>query len=206
MKKYFAALTTTALISAAPFALAASSTDLTVKGIITPEACTPNLSNGGIVDNGKISSKDLKQTNPTLIGKHTLTLTVKCDAAIPFALHSIDNRNGSAAYSSRYGLGLINGTQKLGGYSLILSNLIADGAPAQPIASYDGETNWFGENNWDPDLYMSVGAVGGDSQPIAVQDLTLDLLVETLIARADGLDLTNEVNIDGSATLELKYL
>jgi hypothetical protein len=30
--------------------------------------------------------------------------------------------------------------------------------------------------------------------------------VETSIARTDGLDLSNEVTLDGSATLEVKYL
>ncbi|MDI2593910.1 hypothetical protein POF45_21140 [Pseudomonas sp. 681] len=44
------------------------------------------------------------------------------------------------------------------------------------------------------------------SQPIAAQNLTLDLLIGTSIARADGLDLSNEVPIDGSATLEMTYL
>lgn len=62
MKNYFAALSATALISVAPFAVAASSTDLTVTGVITPQACTPSLSNGGIIDNGKISAKDLNLT------------------------------------------------------------------------------------------------------------------------------------------------
>lgn len=34
----------------------------------------------------------------------------------------------------------------------------------------------------------------------------MDMQVETVIARTDSLDLSNEVPIDGSATLEVKYL
>jgi hypothetical protein len=45
-----------------------------------------------------------------------------------------------------------------------------------------------------------------ESQPIPMQNLTVDLEVQTVIARTDGLDLSNEVPIDGSATLEVKYL
>jgi hypothetical protein len=45
MKKYLAALSATALIGIAPYALAAPSTDLTVIGTITPNACTPTVSN-----------------------------------------------------------------------------------------------------------------------------------------------------------------
>ena len=51
----------TLLCSATGNALAASSTDLTVKGLITPSACTPALSNAGAVDFGKLSAKDLNQ-------------------------------------------------------------------------------------------------------------------------------------------------
>ena len=65
IKKYFAALSATALIGVAPYALAASSTDLTVTGIITPNACTPTLSGGGIVDHGKFSAKDLNAGHET---------------------------------------------------------------------------------------------------------------------------------------------
>ena len=44
------------------------------------------------------------------------------------------------------------------------------------------------------------------SQPASVKELVTDLEVQTVIARTDGLDLSNEVTIDGSATLEVKYL
>ncbi|MFE4459165.1 DUF1120 domain-containing protein [Nocardia tengchongensis] len=51
----------------------ASSVDLTVTGIITPSACTPTLTNGGIVDYGKTSARYSQ-------------LTVTCDAATLMAL------------------------------------------------------------------------------------------------------------------------
>ena len=100
------------LTSAATFA--ASTVDLAVKGLIVPSACTPSLSSGGIIDHGKISAKDLRPDNPTLIGTHTMTIAVICDGAIPFALNSIDNRADSALMREVFGLGFINGTQKLG--------------------------------------------------------------------------------------------
>ena len=45
-----------------------------------------------------------------------------------------------------------------------------------------------------------------DSQPLAVKDLLVDLQVQTFIMGTAGMDLSNEVTIDGSATLEVKYL
>ena len=187
-------------------AFAASSVDLTVKGLIVPSACIPSLSGGGVIDHGKISAKDLKPDNPTVIGNHTLILAVNCDAPIQFALHSIDNR-ASSGISSSYGLGFINDTQKLGGYSLTLANPLAeDGVVVHPIASSDQGNTWFKEKFWDPGLYMSIAAMDDDSQPLPVKDLLVDLQVQTFIMSTAGMDLSNEVTIDGSATLEVKYL
>ena len=192
------------LNSAATFA--ASTVDLTVKGLIVPSACTPSLSGGGVIDHGKISAKDLNPDNPTVIGNHTLVMAVNCDAAIQFAVHSIDNRAASGS-SIRYGLGFINETQVLGGYILTFANPVAEGGVVvQPIASGDQGNTWYREKFWDPGLYMSVASMEDLTLPLAVKDLSVDVGVSTAIHRADGLDLSNEVTIDGSATLEVKYL
>ena len=185
---------------------AASTVDLTVKGLIVPSACTPSLSSGGVIDHGKISAKDLRPDNPTNIGNNVMTIAVICDGAIPFALNSIDNRANSALTSSVFGLGLINGTQKLGWFNLTLQNAVADGVQVKTIASGDGGSTWYEEKFWDPGLYMSVAATDDTSRPVAVKELVAQLLVSTSIARTDGLDLSNEVTLDGSATLEVKYL
>jgi type 1 fimbria pilin len=206
MKPLFTVLATGLMLLGSATSYAASTVDLTVKGLIVPSACTPVLSSGGVIDHGKISAKDLNISNPTLIGTHTLTLVVSCDSAISFALHSVDNRVGSSISSSYYGLGLINGNQKLGWFGLILDNPVADGVAVQPIASFNGQDNWYREKFWDPGLYMSVASMADDSQPVPVKDLSLELVVETSIARTDSLDLSNEVTLDGSATLEVKYL
>ncbi|OPB33709.1 DUF1120 domain-containing protein [Pseudomonas fluorescens] len=206
MKTRLTTLAASALLLHSAATFAASSVDLTVKGLIVPSACTPSLSGGGVIDHGKISAKDLNPDNPTVIGNHTLVMAVNCDAAIQFAVHSIDNR-ASSAITSNYGLGFVNDTQKLGGYSLTLANPIAeDGVVVQPIASNDQGNTWFKETFWDPGLYMSVAAMGDDSQPLAVKDLLVDLQVQTFIMGTAGMDLSNEVTIDGSATLEVKYL
>jgi len=206
MKKYFTALSATALISAAPFALAASSTDMTVTGTITPSACLPTLSGNGIVDYGKISSKDLNQNTSTPLESRLLSLSVSCDGAMPFALRGIDNRANSTTFNNTFGLGKINGTQDIGRYMLGLGNAIADGVPVQPISSADGQNDWARELFWKPGNYVSVAANDDFSQPIRVQDFSVELLVGPFINRADGLDLTSEVSIDGLATLEMNYL
>ncbi|NMX61248.1 DUF1120 domain-containing protein [Pseudomonas sp. WS 5059] len=206
MKPLFTALATSLMLLGCATTYAASTVDLTVKGLIVPSACTPNLSGGGVIDHGKISAKDLRPDNPTHIGSHVITLAVLCDAPIQFALHSIDNRAGSSTVASDYGLGLINGTQKLGWYQLTLRNPVADGVAMQPIASGDGGNTWYSEKFWDAGLYMAVAALDDATQPASVKEMVTELLVVTSIARTDSLDLSNEVTLDGSATLEVKYL
>lgn len=208
MNKYLAALSATALFSLAPFALAASSTDLTVTGTITPSPCTPSLSNGGVVDYGKISAKTLNTGSATSLEPRTLNLDVSCDAATVFALHIFDNRPGSAAVSptTTFGLGLINGTQKLGSYFLGMDKATADGATAQAIMSRDSGTTWQAQLLLRSDDYLAVAASDNWNVPVAARDITLELHVLPSIARTDGLDLSQEVALDGSATLEMKYL
>ncbi|MHC8312973.1 DUF1120 domain-containing protein [Pseudomonas sp. GT1P32] len=204
IKKYFAALSAIALISVAPFALAASSTDLTVTGLITPNACTPTLSGGGIVDHGKFSAKDLRPDRETPLPSQTLQLAVNCDAATTFKLRGIDHRAASSTDGNGFGLGFINTDQKLGYSELRSIAPMADGVSVVPLHSRDNGSTWFRSAQIDALGVSSYGALG-TTTPIAIKDLLTDLKVDTYIARADALDLTNEVALDGLATLEILY-
>ncbi|HWT67594.1 MAG TPA: DUF1120 domain-containing protein [Pseudomonas sp.] len=207
MKYYFAAFTYAAMISAAPITQAASSTDLSVTGSITPSACTPNLSDGGIADYGKILARDLNQNADTALPQRELTLSVQCEGATRVALLSVDNRADSNDSNATFGLGKINGTQNIGMYMLNMHTALADGAVAQTVKSPDGETGWHYHMIWEPGEYVSVAAQGDTGyQPISVQGLTFVLRLLTWIKPARELDLSQQVYLDGSATLEMKYL
>ncbi|MBO0491821.1 DUF1120 domain-containing protein [Pseudomonas sp. Marseille-Q1929] len=194
------------LLASTGHAFAASSVDLSVKGSITPSACTPTLSNSGVIDHGKLSAKDLSPTSPTTLGISPLTMEVSCDAATLFALRGIDNRAATSNSIYNYGLGLINGTQKLGWFWMTLENPIADNDPVRLITSWDGST-------WSPDLtfwyaglWAGFAAADDLTLPIAIQKLTAQIKVRTVVVATNSLDLSNEVAIDGSATMEVKYL
>lgn len=204
MKKYFAALTTTALISAAPFALATSSTDLTVSGLITPVACTPIFSGGGVIDLGKFSAGDLKQDSNTLIGTNPIQLVVTCDAPARFALNPIDNKDGTSI-GDWFGLGLTDHGEKLGSFFPRVVQVKDGATPLDAIKSDDGGSTWAKASDAQPGYLLSV-ATTGDTTPVDAQVVTFDFEVDTYIARADSLTLTDEVTIDGSATFEVKYL
>ncbi|WP_248916841.1 DUF1120 domain-containing protein [Pseudomonas moorei] len=205
MNKTLSALCTALLLTTASPAFAAS-TDLTVTGVITPSACTPTLSGGGIVDHGKISAKDLRPDNPTTLPKLALQMAVNCDAPVQYYFSPIDHRAGTAwGTRSQFGLGLTNAGEKLGSFMVDALNMRADGVDVQHIASTDGGKTWI-KDYWDADNLWAVGAMDDTSTPLRVKDLTLDLRITTQIASTRELTLTDDVLIDGSATLQLKYL
>lgn len=201
------ALFATLLFTGAGSAFAASSVDLTVKGLITPSACEPTLPNGGNFDVGKISAKDLNADRETPLASQSMQLTVTCDAATLMAIEAKDNREGSDYDNNMlmFGLGLINDTEKLGAMELIVRNPVADGVASRPIASSDNGLTWFPEHNLMRSTILSVANATTDA-PIPVQVLTSDLEMRPYIAPANGLTLTEEVQIDGSVTLTVKYL
>lgn len=209
MIKHLSVLTAALLLASASSAFAASSTDLTVKGTITPVACTPTLSGSGIVDHGTISAKDLKPDYFTYLPYVTLQMAVNCDAPIRYALSPIDNRAGTGTAGNYFGLGLTSSSEKLGYFRVVPQRVMADNVSARAILSTDGGQTWLTEGSqqfWATNNIWGVAAMGDTSTPVAIKDLTLDLDVRTGIAPAKSLTLTDEVQLDGFATLEIKYL
>ncbi|MEB0044373.1 MULTISPECIES: DUF1120 domain-containing protein [unclassified Pseudomonas] len=208
MNKHLIVLTGALILSHTTPIFAASSVDLAVKGLITPNACLPTLSESGVIDHGKISAKDLNPANHTELLERTQQLSVFCEGLTTFSLYTIDNRAGSSTLGS-FGLGLINSNQKLGAFAFRMINAVADGAPTTVLESADGSTWWdlLDDSQLPPGRYAGFGDKStGAWAPIALKQVTVDLKLQTFIAGANNLDLTDEVLLDGSATLELKYL
>ncbi|WP_330209136.1 DUF1120 domain-containing protein [Pseudomonas sp. AM4(2022)] len=204
-------LSSALLLTMTSLAFAASSVDLTVKGLITPSACTPSLSQGGVADYGKIAAKDLRINEPTPLPITTLEFGVACEAATRFALNAVDNRPGSGTEASySFGLGLINETEKLGNFVMLLTHYVADNLPVTKLASRDNGATW--DANSEDAIWMRgrLAAFGDDSTgnwaPSAMTRLSSDLIIQPYIAPSGELTLTQEQPIDGSATVELLYL
>ncbi|MFL1546952.1 DUF1120 domain-containing protein [Pseudomonas sp. O39] len=187
--------------------MAASSVDLGVVGVITPSACTPTLSNNGMVDHGKISAQDFPDAGNKHLPKVTLQLVVSCKAAMLMAVKPTDNRAGSTFYDypEYFGLGLASGGEKIGWYMLVTRNAIADDITRSVIESDDGESWRFADNT-----YWGVGrmrtAQGTGWNPMPLTTLKVDLEVYTTLMDKNTLPITEEIQIDGSATIDVVYL
>ncbi len=195
--------------------VAASSVDVTVKGSITPAACTPMLTNGGAVDYGKISIKDLNPAAhlPTVLPVVSLRLNVECSAQTLMAVKVRDNRPGSSPesdmFNQNFGLGWVNGDKKIGWYILKMSNGTADGVDRSLIESVDGST-WFdaasADQVWQPGWMRALTGGGASPLPLPAQTMAVDIHVGTTILSRMQLPSDQEIPLDGSATLDMVYL
>lgn len=193
------------LAACAPGAFAASNTDLSVTGIITPAACTPSLSDGGIVDHGKLTAKDLNQDKPTSLQVGEMNLQVQCEGPTFFTLTTEDSRAGSAALNpAHHGLGM-NDDQKLGNVAFGLFEPVANSGPVQTILSRDGGATWLPSSYLGHAALTAFAPPSGPFTPMALQTLSARLRAFTTIAPASDLTLLDEVPIDGLAVMQLKY-
>lgn len=216
MTQHLAALWATLVLINLPGALAASTVDLTVRGQITPIACTPGLSNNGLVDYGKISYKDLSADKRTQLRDKYLDFTLQCNGPARFALIMRDNRDGSAIVNSEiyYGLNHDNSGNKIGLYSLNFdpTQTVADDlAQVFRTDSTTGGQAWSTSNSRPIPIgarsYLGFTDVSGSSAgPIAIQNLSSRVTIETVISPTSELDVSAEIQLDGSATLDVLYL
>ncbi|MFJ7283432.1 DUF1120 domain-containing protein [Pseudomonas sp. NPDC099000] len=216
MKKIPHALTMAFIVLTSPLTFASSSTDLTVTGLITPLACTPMLSNNGLVDYGKISRQDLSVDKRTRLRDQTLDLNIQCNAPARFALLMRDNRDGSAIVNSEiyYGLNHDHSNNKIGLYSLNFdpaSTVVDDLTRVYRTDSTTGGKAWSSSNSQvipiGANSYLGfTDSAGSTAGPIVLRTLTSRVTVETVIAPTSELDLSAEVQLDGSATLDVVYL
>ena len=200
MKKIPHALTMAFIVLTSPLTFA-SSTDLTVTGLITPSACTPTLADGGNIDIGKVPAKNLNPIANTEVGNHYMAFNVNCDAPVLFAVKSIDNKPDTNISSPLFfGVGLTPADEKLGYFWPFVANLQADGLSAAAIRSTDGGESWTRATTINSNELLATSIIG-TTTPIAVKDLSMLLWINTYIARADSLTLNEEVPIDGYMTL-----
>jgi hypothetical protein len=215
MNLYGIALST-ALLLIPPMAHAASTVELTVKGHITPLACTPTLSGGGVVDLEKISHQDLNIETGTRLPLRQLSLGISCNGPTRFALLMTDNRDGSANVNSEifYGLGLDNSGNKVGLFSVSFDptlTVVDSVAQIYGTESTTGGVAWRPANLRPIDIgsqsYLAfTDTEGSTAGPSAIQNLNTLLKVEVVLAALKNLDLSTDVRIDGSGSLQIVYL
>ncbi|KAA8699329.1 MULTISPECIES: DUF1120 domain-containing protein [Pseudomonas] len=188
---------------------------LVVRGTITPAACNLSLGGGGIIDYGTIRSGELSQTAFNPREEKTTSVAVNCGTTpAKFALAVTDLQAGSkvtgilgAGYTEaqNFGLGAVS-SRRTGGYSVTLRDLRSSGVVLNPImrVSTGAWQNSDGKVAQAPSQYSWRN--GSTVTPASISQLTGVIAVKAVINRAQDLDLTRDVTLDGRATLVLSYI
>ncbi|MNJ39262.1 hypothetical protein D3C77_341310 [compost metagenome] len=192
------------------------SANLSMDWAIMPAACTPLLSNNGEVNYGKISAQSLQADKPTSLPSKHLTLSINCDSPARFALRMLDNRDGTALLDSplSYGLGRDTASNSIGFFEVMLdpNQVSADSLPAIYLthSSSDG-AHWDSasiQGNGIPSkaLMAFTNEDASTKGPVPIRNLSTSIEIKPVIAPTRDLDLRQEIELDGSATIEIVYL
>ena len=209
----------------------ASSIDVHVVGTITPSACVPALSDGGVVDYGVIRADSLNTDDYTKLPEKQLDFTITCKERTQIAITAINGRPNSlagatesgyhhagklpvnmSAGSEGVGLGL-DGDSKIGGYAVRAVNYTAkaDGENVQNIQRR-GSNNWGSSNaslytiSTSVPLYSAWSATIYPHVVASFRYLSFKLGVQAYINKTSELDLSKPITLDGLTTIELVYL
>lgn len=197
-------------------ASALPSVELKVKGTLRPSACTPTLSTDGVVDYGVIPVASLNPRYPTALSPRDMSLTVDCQEPASIALTVVDNRamsrvpgmfdDTAGSIDFTFGLGMAAG-HKLGGYRISFdAGATADGRRVSGIVSSDQGASWKGNIGYlrHTGQYFSFSQDGVTASTQKL--LSAPLRVQAVINSGPNLPRGEELQLDGSATIELKYL
>ncbi|HCR1551609.1 TPA: DUF1120 domain-containing protein [Pseudomonas aeruginosa] len=207
---------------AAAFGAQAQSIDVRVIGTITPPACTPSLAGGGVVDYGRIPSEDLSSTSPTALAVKSLAFTINCEAPTRVAVRVTDGRASSRVPGiaasiedglgdeQAYGLGVAGG-KNIGVYGIQFQSgsITLDGEAATNASSLDEGATWTDSaagwvDNTASRLYS--WRKSGDMAASVFTTMASMLNVRAVIDSTSKLDLSNDIELDGLASLEMVYL
>ena len=217
MKKIVLLSTLSAALLASFGAHAADTTELKVKGVIRPAACTPSFVGGNTVDYGTIAAKQLKAGENFAPGDRSITLSISCDNDAKIGITASDNRASSRVAGigtfsdwGNFGLGTVNG-KNVGGYAIdIKRSSLVDTAAQAAVLKKDNNASaaWTAvvDTPWLTNTNTTVFSIGQGTTPAKGKKWTLELGVRTVINKPENLDLTGDVPLDGSATLEVVYL
>lgn len=152
MKKILIATAVAMTLSATAHAVEGTA-QLKVIGTLTNDACTPEMSDGGVVDFGTHYVDTLSATETNQLGKKDFTLTIKCDSPSKVGWSITDQVADTAASvtiidpgwnpaeevftsGGRFGVGKTAGQVNIGAYAVTInkSGITADGKVVTAIS------------------------------------------------------------------------
>ncbi|HDL6856192.1 TPA: DUF1120 domain-containing protein [Yersinia enterocolitica] len=210
MKKQLAGITVLSflIVSIATAYAVAPVAELKVKGAFTVPSCTVNAPENGIYDFGKISSTKISSIGFVNLAAMTKNWVITCDATTYLTVKPVDNRAASVypSSTSTYGLGMVNGSGKIGAYSINMQNAVVDGNSSKLFSSSTGVFSAVTATalyNHGP----SVGWASADNIQAAGKVFSTEIKVEPILASTTVMNgpITEDTELNGSVTLDFAY-
>ncbi|MCA8064031.1 MULTISPECIES: DUF1120 domain-containing protein [unclassified Burkholderia] len=179
--------------------------DLSLNGQIrSVGACNLTLENGGVVDIGNLSKDDFPKDSYFTL-ERSMSFQVGCPRPTKVGFVLIDNVGAGDQNDQSFSLS----NPKIGSYYMVLSTgdyRVVDGKRAQSLLHSYGDTwksaSWGG---WDVIRGRTYSWGVGGSDPAAGTWMQ-DMLRISVSFEPQDIPFTDEMEIAGSATLELVYL
>lgn len=215
------------LTGAACNAMAANTVDLTVKGVLVNAACSPSLDKTE-VSFGNIPVGNLDATNTNQIGSRDVMLTITCDSTMVMGWTTVDGHADSLQAltltaagadasdvtdaANEYGLGKA-GTVKIGAYAITAktTGVTYDGTAGDLIEADNIMINgasWAKSTKGvtKPGVRTFTAAVTGQTTPKAYKIGKFPLKVTAAVQNTTTLNITQDTDLDGLATISLSYI
>jgi len=211
MKRIIVSALAAAALFSAGLAQAAGA-DLSIKGKLQTGARNVTVSNGGVFDAGSQKSSWYDVDANVSFTTTNVQLTVTCTTPTRFGLHLEDNRADSRLPVTRadwtFGLGMAGG-KMIGYFTSSMGGRTSGGQPIDVVYRFNSSTPWLRDlPSWNNgrEFLVSFTEPGG-TQPAAFDQISTTLLATGYINNlSNKLDYSQEIELDGSATLELVYL
>lgn len=210
MNKFTLRMMAAAMLLVAGGSLAAGPTaEIKVVGELVTPVCEVSLPNDGIFDYGSISHTQISRDKAVSLGvKGGGTMAVKCDAETAMTFNVIDNRLGTASETGKtLGLGNVNGTGKLGFYTVQVYNPQVDGNAGRLFVAQDGAIP--GTSTvvaLEHGKRVGWATTSGNTLAIG-KSFTAMLVAEAFLAKSGDMHggIGEDTNLDGSTTLEFGF-
>jgi len=218
MKKIIGASLLTAAM-AASFQASAASTEMKVTGEISEGACNVTAQNNGLIDFGDILNASILAGTVFKLAGTPFTIDISCSEPTNVGYRIVDNRAESASpvAEPNLGIGFDKSGNKIGylnlqqtDYALLDGNVAGGGTPAAHMLTRNAGVTWgnfLKDSSLRPIEYYSFNLVRASPLvPGPISTAVLTFTPHLNISPRETLDMTDEINIDGSVTLELLYL
>lgn len=218
----FIAVTAAVAALASSAANAAATAELKVTGVIKPVACTPTIGAGSaVIDYGNIVAGSLATGQNKVLDTKEVPFSISCEAPVKMAVTATDNRaaskvtglaslvSASATESSMFGLGSAS-TKNIGAFHFTMKqgSFTGDGANVDTVGSANSTSPSWSKSSaggMSTDRMLS-WAPSGATTPGSYKLISGTIGVTAVLNKPENLNLTQDITLDGSATIEVKYL